>query len=541
MPTFSFLRLPNLFTNVEPHAPSSWDEESPEGIMPSAAGTACDEAEDLHPAMPGAFNDSTEESHTSPSLCAPSSNNTPESSTTSECGSDDHEGIKRITLRELIEDVAEHTIHEHNTTLARNLAEHLDGRIDEVLASTDNSMKEFMRVMKGIFDGGLSLAEGRMKDATSNAEQKLQNAQSTFFLKANAQDMKTRLRNEINNESLRCNAAHASLDSALSDALKRITSVEMEQTKIQSQLKEANELRAKDVTTIIQLRTELSSAREVIAALSSAAVRRDSMLNTMKLDVAESSKRADFAMSKAKALEEHVQRWLGEELRKKREAEEAARQKREEEERRKQADEAARLEQKKKREAVEAEQRRREAEAREAEQAEQARLREEARREEEARVREEARLKEEARKAQDEKRRRAQEQSRRDAEAERQRKAEEELARSIREAPMLARWALYQAPHAQGELRFDNIVWPVFVQPTDLSGLTCGAIDYFLFSEIHSKEREPRQRFKDAIKRWHSDKYAAIESRVKSSHRAMVKQAFHDISVHLNALNARYS
>lgn len=320
--------------------------------------------------------------------------------------------------------------------------------------------------------------------------------------------------------------------------LKRLSSLEIGQKKLQSQLNEANELRAKDAVTIVQLNNELAGARHSIEALTVAASRRDCMLNTMKLDVAESGKRADFALSKARALEEHVQRWLGEELRKKREAEEVARKEREEEERQRRAEEAARLKEERKRREAEAEEQRRQAEA------------EAARKAEEERVRKQERLKEEARKAEEDERRRAQERHRREErqrrEAEKAEKARrefewEEFARKMREISVLSRWDAYQKPHVLGELTFANIVWPVLVQPLDLSGLTRGAIDYFLFSNIHSKERNPHQRFKDAMKRWHSDKYALIECRVKPSDRPIVKEAFHTISIHLNALNTMYA
>lgn len=346
---------------------------------------------------------------------------------------------------------------------------------------------------------------------------------------------------EINNETLRCKAADATLDAALDDVLKRMSLMEMGQMKLQSQLNEANELRAKDVATIIQLKVDLESTRQSVAELTTAAARRDSMLNTMKLDVAESSRNADFAMSKARVLEEHVQRWLSEELRKKREAQEVARKQREEEERQRRAVEAARLEEERKRRVAEAEEQRRQAEAKAAKE------------EEDARMREQERLREEARKAHEEERRRAQERDRREAEAERQRREaekadkarrefeKEEFLRKIREIAVLSRWDVYQKPHVEGELTFDNIVWPVVEQPADLSGLTQGAIDYFLFSKVHSPKRKRRPRFNEALLRWHPDKYALIESRVRPCDRPVVEQAFNDITVHLNNLRTMYA
>lgn len=202
------------------------------------------------------------------------------------------------------------------------------------------------------------------------------------------------------------------------------------------------------------------------------------------------------------------------------------------EERRKRAEEAVRLEKEKKRRAAEKEELRRQAEAKAAKEAE------------------EARLKEEARKAEEEERRRAREQYEREAAAAEERKRAEEAYREWereerlkreREARILARWRLYEVPHIQGELTFKNIVWPVLVQPVDLSGLTRGAVDYFLFSEAHSKTRNTDQRMRDALKRWHPDKLALLESRVKPSDWLLIQQAFNDITVHLNALKSTYA
>lgn len=126
----------------------------------SAAGTAGPATTDPHLAMPGAFTDETEA--TDPST--PSIELT-DVTPAMDSELDSNDGVERITVRELIEDVASDTIREHTTALEHKLIQCMDLHINLAFASTDTTMKEFMRVMKGIFDGGLGLAERRMRDA----------------------------------------------------------------------------------------------------------------------------------------------------------------------------------------------------------------------------------------------------------------------------------------------------------------------------------------------------------------------------------------
>ncbi|KZV73269.1 hypothetical protein PENSPDRAFT_682954 [Peniophora sp. CONT] len=249
----------------------------------------------------------------------------------------------------------------------------------------------------------------------------------------------------------------------LEAALKRMSSIELEHQELQSQLDKATMQGSKDADEIADLKAELGHAQESIAALTDVAARREIMLNTLERTASESLERANLAMSKLNALEDYVERWLGEDIRKKQDAEAAVRKKREEKEMRKRAQEAARLE----RERTE---------------------------------------------------------------------KEEQRTRAEWEMSMLDRWGQYQEPDCQGELTFENIVWPVLIPPADLSGITEDAIECFLFSEIHSMNRKRHQRLNDAIKRWNPTRYAALEARVKPCDRNIVEQAFHAITMHLGAL-----
>lgn len=400
----------------------------------------------------------------------------------------------------------------------------------------------------------------------SESKEALHSSQAEYLLNTQAQNMKARIRNgayhvrfcdrkhcvlidcrsEINNETLRCKDANAELAVAFETVLKRVSFLEIEHHKMKSQNDAATVQRAKDAGSLASLKAELGRANEIIASLSVAAARRDSMFNTMKLDIAESLRRAEAAERKANNLDVHVKRWLTEELSRKREAEAIERKKREAEERRKR-EEAARLEEERRKAAAEAYERWRQAQAKAAAEAE------ERRRQAKAEEAEAARLKEEAKKAEDDARKRAQEQSQREANAERARRKEEharrekeqdDWARRERERQerkkgdqdILARWALYEAPLAD-HLTFETIVWPVLIPPVDISDLTLEAIRDFLFSKAHSDGKDNKQRLWDAFKRWHSDKCAAVKSRVADEDKPLIDQAFNDISVHLNDLN----
>lgn len=164
MPTFKFPGLPSIFTSTLPTPSACSHAASIDDATIPAAGTAGSRNGHARLSMPGAFTDTMEEPLSSPS---PSAESTDDASTTnSDSGGDD--GVDKITVRELIEDVAGETIREHNSALERNIVGYLDARVNAVFANTDTSMKEFMHVMKGVFDGGLSLAEGKLRDVTKS-------------------------------------------------------------------------------------------------------------------------------------------------------------------------------------------------------------------------------------------------------------------------------------------------------------------------------------------------------------------------------------
>ncbi|VDC07703.1 unnamed protein product [Peniophora sp. CBMAI 1063] len=308
--------------------------------------------------------------------------------------------------------------------------------------------------------------------------------QDKLFSKTDAQSLKKRICNEINNETRRCRHENERLSDALQSMLNRVISAEMEQIKLHARMDEAIVQREKDMTaTINELRIELASA---IASLERSTTLSSSKLTVMQLQLDE-----------CKAT---IGRWTANE---KRQAAEAARKKAEAEVRRRQE-----AEEKARREKIEEEERRQKA----------------------ARADKVRKWKETlARWAREE-------------EARRQKGWYQSAQEKHKEA-MLARWEQYTTPLGV-ELTFDTIIWPVLEGPKrlfggEIPGLTLEAIRDFLLSDLHSKGRTPRQRLNDALLRWHSDKKTfVIEELADPKDEKLVSDAFHTISVHLNKLKS---
>ncbi|VDC07705.1 unnamed protein product [Peniophora sp. CBMAI 1063] len=438
---------------------------------------------------------------------------------------------------------------EDRNSLERGLVNHFGTRIEMLRASAAENCDKKRRDAESGVQQRFKVNENRI-ESLSNDLREVNNARGGLYLKTQAEGLQQRLRSEINKETQRAKDDAASIRSTVAEALTRLSKMEKAHAELKTQHTQLEHQHAGLITqlcattanhnsAIKSLKADLDCAQKEVKALRSTALLHENMLMGTKASITESTKSADAAMRKAKGLEVHVQRWLDEETRKW--LDEEARKAREAEEKRKREEEQRRVEeQRKKAEAealrkaqAEAEERRRKAEA------------------------EAARLREQAKKAEDEARKRAQEQSQREANAERERRKEEQARREKEkqewakrekerqerkrgEHDILARWALYEAPLLD-VLTFSTIIWPVLVQPVDLSDLTLAAIRDFLFSKAHSKDKDNKQRLRDAFKRWHSDKCSTVKSRVADEEKPLIEEAFHTISVHLNDLNAQFA
>lgn len=168
---------------------------------------------------------------------------------------------------------------------------------------------------------------------------------------------------------------------------------------------------------------------------------------------------------------------------------------------------------------------------------------EEARREEEeeeAREREERARKESERKEREHKKKEKEQEERRKKEAERRRKAREE---EERQASVPQEWLEYETfwETIHGLLgrpnqTFASIRWPMIVQPDTPDDIKVDKIKKFILSPLHSAKRPHKQRIKDALLRWHPDKFQRVLEKVKPGEREKVLLGADFVVKHLNAI-----
>lgn len=246
-------------------------------------------------------------------------------------------------------------------------------------------------------------------------------------------------------------------------------------------MQEANAQREKDASTINELRTELTLARQSISSLERIATLSESRLNVIRMEHDE-----------IKPLLSTVKRWIANEQEATRKAAEA------EARRRKEAAEKAQREKEERarREKEEAERREKEKEARwwKDTQARWAR-------EEQARIQ----------------------------------RGWYQTAEEKRKEAFLARWDQYTT-RLGVDLTFRTIIWPVLVTPSKPEDFTLGDIREFVLSKYHSVGKKDKHRVREALLRWAEDKREAVRSRVLPQDRSLVDRAFHNINVHLNDL-----
>lgn len=114
----------------------------------------------------------------------------------------------------------------------------------------------------------------------------------------------------------------------------------------------------------------------------------------------------------------------------------------------------------------------------------------------------------------------------------------EEERRQQRKEEIRSAWFLYEEGlPLYGALSFTTIMWPVVDRPQDPSSLTREAIEEFLLSDVHSQGVSSRERIREALRRWHTDKCSAMFKRVTQSDKEVVREAVHVVTTHLNEMN----
>lgn len=94
---------------------------------------------------------------------------------------------------------------------------------------------------------------------------------------------------------------------------------------------------------------------------------------------------------------------------------------------------------------------------------------------------------------------------------------------------MRGAWAIYERRWAAlllggGEpLTFWNIPWPVLHPPRSVRDITPEAVATFILSGLHSEGIPRRERVRDALRRWHPDRFGRLIPRITPDDWAVVE------------------
>ncbi|KDQ54520.1 hypothetical protein JAAARDRAFT_160547 [Jaapia argillacea MUCL 33604] len=97
-------------------------------------------------------------------------------------------------------------------------------------------------------------------------------------------------------------------------------------------------------------------------------------------------------------------------------------------------------------------------------------------------------------------------------------------------------WLYLTSPSS---LSFTSIPWPTYPQPTSPADITPTTICNLLLSRYHSDARCRKDRIREALLRWHPDKFARVLRRVKEEDRADVEEGVGIVVRCLNELLQR--
>jgi hypothetical protein len=127
--------------------------------------------------------------------------------------------------------------------------------------------------------------------------------------------------------------------------------------------------------------------------------------------------------------------------------------------------------------------------------------------------------------------------------------AEDQRARAEREKQLERRsqeeaWKVYERRWATvasegGQLKFKSIPWPTTVQPGSVQEITPDAITKFIFSSAHSEGMSRKERVKNALRRWHPDRFGRMLSRVDEKDKRAVERGVGIVARRLNELLAQ--
>ena len=128
--------------------------------------------------------------------------------------------------------------------------------------------------------------------------------------------------------------------------------------------------------------------------------------------------------------------------------------------------------------------------------------------------------------------RRRQEHHQMEREAERRRQAE---AWKVYES----QWAAIAVGNDDSPLKFRSVPWPMTLPPRSAREVTSEAVAKFILSHAHSEGASRKDRIKNALRRWHPDRFGRILNRVDVTDRAAVERGVGTVVRCLNDLLAR--
>ena len=101
-----------------------------------------------------------------------------------------------------------------------------------------------------------------------------------------------------------------------------------------------------------------------------------------------------------------------------------------------------------------------------------------------------------------------------------------------------ARWA--ELLSSSGTLGFRDIPWPMFSQPRSSQDISPSKVAMFVLSPLHPGESR-RDKIRNALKRWHPDRFGRLSARVEEAEREAVEEAVGIVARCLNDLLERQS
>jgi hypothetical protein len=104
------------------------------------------------------------------------------------------------------------------------------------------------------------------------------------------------------------------------------------------------------------------------------------------------------------------------------------------------------------------------------------------------------------------------------------------------------RWAhVTSAEHTTEPLTFATIPWPMVAPPRVVEDIRPARIAMFILSSQHSEGQTMKERIKNALRRWHPDRFGRLLTRVNEEDRAKVEEGAGIVARCLNDLLERAS